>query len=91
MKVPISTIPFNTATPNKAIKPIPALILKGIPRSIRAKIPPIALIGMAVKISAACLMEWNVKYNSIKISKRETGTAIIRRALAFCKFSNCPP
>ena len=57
----MSTIPFNTATPNKAIKPIPALILNGIPRSNKAKIPPIALIGMAVNIKPACLKERNVK------------------------------
>ncbi|MNI38719.1 hypothetical protein D3C81_1213670 [compost metagenome] len=88
MNVPIKTIPLSTATPNKAIKPIPALILKGMPRNINANTPPIALIGIAVKISVACLKEWNVKYNSIKISNKDTGTAINRRELAFCKFSN---
>ena len=57
LNVPIKTIPFKTATPNKAIKPIPALMLNGISRIINAKIPPIALIGIAVKINAACLNE----------------------------------
>ena len=31
----IRTIPFKTATPNRAINPIPALMLKGIPLSAR--------------------------------------------------------
>ena len=44
----ISTMPFSTATPKRAIKPTPALILKGIPRKAKKKIPPIAESGMAV-------------------------------------------
>ena len=43
----ISTIPFKTATPNKAIKPTPALILKDIPLNARNKIPPMADSGIA--------------------------------------------
>lgn len=57
LNVPTSTIPFNTATPNRAIKPMPALMLKGIPLNISAKIPPIALMGIAVNIKVACLKE----------------------------------
>ena len=30
-------------------------------------------------------------YNKIKINNKATGTAIIKRLVAFCKFSNCPP
>ncbi len=44
----IKTIPFNTATPNKAIKPTPALMLNGMPRSAKKNIPPMADNGMAV-------------------------------------------
>ena len=44
----MSTIPFRTATPNNAIKPIPAEILKGRPLILKAKIPPIAEKGIAV-------------------------------------------
>ena len=91
LNVPISTIPFKTATPNNAIKPIPALILNGIPRNNNANTPPMALIGMAVKIKLACLMLLNVKNSKINISNKDTGTAIINRLLAFCKFSNVPP
>ncbi|MNY14907.1 hypothetical protein D3C86_1480960 [compost metagenome] len=89
--MPISTMPFSTATPNKAIKPIPALILKGIPRSISANTPPMALMGIAVKIRLACFSELKVKYSSIKISRSDTGTAIMRRPLASRRFSNWPP
>ena len=43
----ISTMPLSTATPNKAINPTPALILKGIPRKASKSIPPIADNGIA--------------------------------------------
>ena len=43
----INTKPFRTATPNKAIKPTPALMLNGIPRIAKKKIPPIAESGIA--------------------------------------------
>ena len=45
---PINTMPFNTATPNKAINPIPAEILKGISLNKSANMPPIAEKGTAV-------------------------------------------
>ena len=41
------TIPFNTATPNKAINPMPADILNGISRAQSKRIPPIADKGIA--------------------------------------------
>ena len=47
-KVPISTMPLSTATPNNAMKPTPADMLKGMPRSSKAATPPIALSGTAV-------------------------------------------
>ncbi len=57
----INTIPFNTATPNNAIKPTPAEILNGIPLINNANTPPIADKGMAVKINRLSLIELNVK------------------------------
>ena len=42
-----NTIPFNTATPNKAIKPTPADMLNGMPRMAKASMPPMAESGMA--------------------------------------------
>ena len=79
------------AVHNSAIKPTPAEILNGISRKSSANTPPIADIGIAVKISEACFTELNVKYNSIKISANAAGTAIINRLDAACKFSNVPP
>ena len=38
----IIRIPFNTATPNRAINPTPAEILNGNPLSHKATIPPIS-------------------------------------------------
>ena len=61
MMLATSTIPLSTATPNKAIKPTPADILKGIPRRYKANTPPIADKGIAVKISAAYRTELKVR------------------------------
>jgi hypothetical protein len=72
----ISTIPFNTATPNKAMNPTPAEILNGIPLISNAKTPPMAAIGIAVKINTACLTEWKVKNKSMKINNKAAGTAM---------------
>jgi len=44
----MSTIPFSTATPNKAMKPTPAEIEKSMPRIHKARMPPIADMGTAV-------------------------------------------
>ena len=57
----INTMPFNTATPNKAIKPTPAEILKGMPLAISANMPPMADKGMAEKISKPYFMEPKAK------------------------------
>src|SRR5690606_39573331 len=76
LKVAINTIPFRTATPNKAINPTPADILNGMSRDKRANTPPMALIGIAVYTKTASLNEWNVKYSKIKIKSNAIGTAI---------------
>ena len=39
---------------------MPAEILNGIPRNIKAKTPPMADIGMAVNIKMACFTERKV-------------------------------
>ena len=61
LKYPINTIPFNTATPKRAINPTPAEILNGISRNHNATIPPMADNGIAVNINKDCLIELNVK------------------------------
>ena len=42
-------MPLRTATPNKAMNPTPAEMLKGIPRTNRASRPPVAARGMFKK------------------------------------------
>ena len=88
---PISTMPFSTDTPNRAMKPTPAEILKGISRNQRASMPPMAASGMAEKINSDCRTEPNVRNNSKKIRASATGTAIDSRSRASMRFSNCPP
>lgn len=44
-----NTTPFTTATPNNAMNPAPATMLKGMPRSSRAKTPPTVASGMPLK------------------------------------------
>ena len=43
----IRTMPLRTATPNRAIKPTPAEIEKGIPLIYKAITPPIEAKGIA--------------------------------------------
>ncbi len=87
----INTMPFNTATPNSAIKPTPAEMLNGIPLNHKANTPPIALIGIAVKMSSEYLIEPNVKNRSRRINANATGTATDNLLLASSRFLNCPP
>ena len=82
LKYAINTIPFNTATPNKAIKPIPALILKFIPRIHIPTTPPIAASGMAEKIIRLSAMLLKLINNNRNISNNATGTAMNKRAFA---------
>ncbi len=48
LKCSINTMPFSTAIPNKAMKPTPAEMLKGISRSQSRRTPPTAANGMAL-------------------------------------------
>ena len=84
-------MPFKTATPNKAIKPMPAEMLNGISRSSNANTPPIADIGMAVKINAAYFSELKVKNSKPKMRNNETGTAMLNLLEACARFSKVPP
>ena len=66
-------------------------MLKFIPLSVKAKIPPIAESGIAEKISTPYFNERKVKYNINKINIKLTGTAKDNLDFACCKFSNVPP
>ena len=84
----INTMPLRTATPNNAINPIAAEILKGIPLRCNAKTPPIADKGIAVNTNNACLKELNVTNNKKKINNNTNGKATDNLDFAFSKFSN---
>ena len=73
------------------MNPTPAEILNGSPRRAKKYTPPTAASGMAEKIINASFAERNAMYNMAKISNSDSGTAIINRLLADCRFSNCPP
>ena len=86
-----NTIPFNTATPNKAIKPTPAEILKGMSLNQSANTPPMAENGMAENINKQCFKLLKAKNSITKINNNAIGTAICNLLIACSKFSNCPP
>lgn len=67
LKYAIITIPFSTATPNKAMNPTPADILNGKPLITRANIPPTIAKGIPEKTSRLCFTELNVMNSSAKI------------------------
>ena len=90
-KCSINTMPLSTAIPNRAIKPTPAEILKGIPLIHNNITPPTTDSGTAEKTSAASRMELKAKCRKIKMSSKAMGTANFSRLVALLRFSNCPP
>lgn len=48
----IIRMPLSTATPNRAIKPTPAEMLNGSPRSHRARMPPMIDSGTVEKTTS---------------------------------------
>ena len=86
MKV-TSTTPLSTATPKSAMKPTPAEMLNGIPRTHKARMPPVTAKGIPVKTISACLSELKVVKSSRKISAKVIGTTIISRARPLCRCS----
>lgn len=58
-----STSPLRTATPNSAMKPMPAEMLKGMPRIQSAKTPPMVANGMFTKIRIAGRISWKASHS----------------------------
>jgi hypothetical protein len=54
------TTPLSTAMPHSAMKPTPAEIDSGIPRSMSAKTPPVSASGTPVNTISVSLPEPNV-------------------------------
>ena len=52
MKRRCITRPFSTATPDSAMKPTPAEIENGMPRSHSATMPPVSASGTPLKTSS---------------------------------------
>jgi hypothetical protein len=77
--VDTSTNPFNTATPDNAMKPTPAEIENGISRTHRASTPPTAASGTPVNIKIASLTDEYVQYNSPKINSNAMAMTIASR------------
>ena len=84
----IMRIPLSTATPKRAIKPTPAEILKGSPRSHNAAMPPIRDNGTVENTTNEYVTLRKLKNKSNKMSIKAIGITISNVRIAFCKFSN---
>ncbi|MCY1406785.1 hypothetical protein D9M71_220650 [compost metagenome] len=87
----IITNPLSTATPDKAIKPTPADIDRGMSRNHKATTPPVKAKGMPVNTSMPSLRLLNIMNSRANTSSKATGTTICKRFAADCSCSNCPP
>ena len=87
----IITRPLSTATPDRAMKPMPAEIENGIPRRISAITPPVSASGTPLNTIAASLTDPKAQNNNAKISTSVTGTTIAKRWLAEISCSKLPP
>ena len=82
------TKPFKTATPDKAMKPIPADIDKGMSLNHKKSTPPVRANGTPVNTNKLSLMLWKTAISKIKIVSNASGITICIRACAEAIFSN---
>lgn len=87
----IMTKPFNTATPDNAMKPTPAEMDNGIPRIHNAKTPPVNASGIPVKTNRASLKFLKVENNSRNTIIKVRGTTNSNRFVADSNCSKVPP
>ena len=87
----IMTRPLSTATPDSAMKPTPAVIDNGMPRSASAATPPVRASGTPLNTITASLAEPKAMNNRPKMRTRVTGTTTASRWLAEINCSNVPP
>jgi hypothetical protein len=85
------TRPVSTATPESVMKPMPAEIDSGMPRSHSAATPPVSASGTPLKTSAASFAEPKVMNSRPKMSSKDSGTTTCRRAAAEASCSKVPP
>ena len=85
------TSPFNTATPDSAMKPTAAEMDIGISRNQSAKMPPVRANGIPVKTSRPSLTLLNITKSSVNTRNSASGTTTRRRWVADCNCSKVPP
>ena len=73
------------------MKPIAAVMLNGMPRSVSANTPPVIASGMPEKTIAAWRRLPSAKLISTKITTSVAGTTIASRACAVSRLRNWPP
>jgi len=85
------TSPFSTATPDRAMKPTPADIDIGSPRSHSAATPPVSASGTPVKTSMPSRRLPNMANSSSASTSSVSGSTMRRRAAADSSCSKVPP
>ena len=76
------TRPFNTAMPERAMKPTAAEIENGIPRESSARMPPVSAKGTPEKMIAASLNDRSAMISSPMMRHSVSGTTTARRLAA---------
>ena len=84
-------MPLSTATPNSAMKPTPAEMLNGSPRSHSAATPPMSDNGTVENTTREKVTLRKAKNSSSNMSNSDTGITTSSVLMAFWRFSNCPP
>jgi hypothetical protein len=85
------TSPVSTATPESVMKPMPAEIDSGMPRTHNARTPPVSASGTPLNTIAASFAEPKVMKSSPNTSSSDTGTTTLSRVVAEASCSNVPP
>ena len=80
-----STKPFRTDTPNSAMNPTPAEMLKGMSRNHSATTPPTMAKGMLKKMRSAGRTAPNASHSRNRMSSSASGTTTRSRCLASVK------
>ena len=85
-----STTPSSTLTPNTAMYPTAAEMLKFVPQRYSAKVPPMIANGRLSIINSASPTDWKALNKSTKMIKRTIGTMMYKRVSARCWSSKRP-
>jgi hypothetical protein len=88
----IITSPFSTATPDSAMNPTAAEIENGdVAQPQRDHASGETERDRREDEQRVLEAELKVAKSSSRISRKQTGTTIVRRSFAATRFSNCPP